>query len=59
MDEYPFFFTWVKQKNPLRFSIASVDGVKIYTETGHELIDMSSISYRQVLDIITRLLSVI
>lgn len=46
MDEYPFFFTWVKQKNPLRFSIASVDGVKIITETGHELIDMSSISYQ-------------
>lgn len=44
--EYPFFFTWVKQKNPLRFSIASVDGVKIYTDTGHELIDMSSISYQ-------------
>ena len=46
MDDYPFFFTWVKQNNPLRFTIASVDGVKIYTETGHELIDMSSISYQ-------------
>ncbi len=44
--EYPFFFTWVKQKNPLRFSISSVDGVKIITDTGHELIDMSSISYQ-------------
>lgn len=46
MDDYPFFFTWVKQNNPLRFTIASVDGVKVYTETGHELIDMSSISYQ-------------
>jgi taurine--2-oxoglutarate transaminase len=46
MVDYPFFFTWVKQSNPLRFTIASVDGVKIYTETGHELIDMSSISYQ-------------
>lgn len=46
MEEYPFFFTWVKQSNPLRFTISYVDGVKIYTETGHELIDMSSISYQ-------------
>ncbi len=46
MDEYPFFFTWVKQSNPLRFSISSVDGVKLITENGHELIDMSSISYQ-------------
>ena len=46
MDEYPFFFSWVKQSNPLRFSISSVDGVKLITENGHELIDMSSISYQ-------------
>ena len=46
MEEYPFLFTWVKQNNPLRFSISHVDGVKIYTETDHELIDMSSISYQ-------------
>lgn len=46
MEEYPFLFTWVKQKNPLRFTISHVDGVKIFTETGHELIDMSSISYQ-------------
>lgn len=46
MDEYPFFFSWVKQNNPLRFSISSVDGVKLITENGHELIDMSSISYQ-------------
>lgn len=44
--EYPFFFTWVKQNNPLRFSVSSVDGVKLITESGHELIDMSSISYQ-------------
>lgn len=46
MEDYPFYFTWVKQKNPLRFSIKSVDGVKIITDSGHELIDMSSISYQ-------------
>ena len=46
MEEYPFYFTWVKQKNPLRFSIESVDGVKIHTDNGQELIDMSSISYQ-------------
>ena len=43
--EYPFFFTWVKQKNPLRFSISSVDGVKIITDTGHELIDTVSYTH--------------
>lgn len=46
MEDYPFLFTWVKQNNPLRFSISHVDGVKIYTETEQELIDMSSISYQ-------------
>lgn len=44
--EYPFYFTWVKQSNPLRLSVKSVDGVKIYTEQGNELIDLSSISYQ-------------
>ncbi len=46
MEDYPFLFTWVKQNNPLRFTISHVDGVKIYTETEQELIDMSSISYQ-------------
>ena len=45
-NEYPFYFTWTKQKNPMRFSLKAVDGVRIYTEQGDELIDMSSISYQ-------------
>lgn len=44
--EYPFYFTWTKQKNPLRFRIKSVNGVKINTTHNHEIIDMSSISYQ-------------
>jgi taurine--2-oxoglutarate transaminase len=46
MSILPYYISWSKQKGATTFNIASVDGVKIKTDEGHELIDMSSISYQ-------------
>lgn len=42
----PYYVSWSKQKNATTFEIESVDGVKIKTTAGHEIIDMTSISYQ-------------
>lgn len=42
----PYYISWSKQKDASSFEIASVDGVKVITTSGHELIDMTSISYQ-------------
>lgn len=42
----PYYISWAKQKDATTFEIESVDGVKIKTSNGHELIDMTSISYQ-------------
>ncbi len=42
----PYYISWSKQKNAPVFEIESVDGIKVKTSNGHELIDMSSISYQ-------------
>lgn len=46
MSTLPYFISWSKQKGATTFNIAAVDGVRILTDDGHELIDMSSISYQ-------------
>lgn len=46
MSTLPYYISWSKQKGATTFNIASVDGVKITTAEGLELIDMSSISYQ-------------
>jgi taurine--2-oxoglutarate transaminase len=42
----PYYISWCKQNSAATFEIESVDGVKIQTVGGHELIDMTSISYQ-------------
>ncbi|MGZ3788067.1 MAG: class-III pyridoxal-phosphate-dependent aminotransferase [Bacteriovorax sp.] len=42
----PYYISWCRQKDAPTFEIASVDGVKITTTTGLQLIDMTSISYQ-------------
>lgn len=46
MSTLPYYISWAKQKGATTFNIASVDGVKITTDEGHEIIDMTSISYQ-------------
>lgn len=46
MNELPYYVSWSKQHNATTFKIASVDGVRIKTEEGHSLFDMTSISYQ-------------
>lgn len=46
MSTLPYYISWSKQKGAPTFNIASVDGVRINTDEGHELIDMTSISYQ-------------
>lgn len=46
MSILPYYISWSKQKGATTFPIAAVDGVRIKTEDGHELIDMTSISYQ-------------
>jgi taurine--2-oxoglutarate transaminase len=46
MSTLPYYISWAKQKGATTFNIASVDGVKIKTDDGLELIDMTSISYQ-------------
>ena len=46
MSTLPYYISWSKQKGASSFIIASVDGVRIKTEEGIELIDMTSISYQ-------------
>jgi taurine--2-oxoglutarate transaminase len=46
MSTLPYYISWSKQKGATTFNIASVDGVRVKTDEGHELIDMSSISYQ-------------
>jgi taurine--2-oxoglutarate transaminase len=46
MSTLPYYISWSKQKGATTFNIAAVDGVRILTDDGHELIDMSSISYQ-------------
>ncbi len=42
----PYYISWSKQKDAASFEIASVDGVKVKLTNGHELIDLTSISYQ-------------
>lgn len=44
--QLPYYISWTKQKEAVSFEIASVDGVKVITTSGLELIDMTSISYQ-------------
>lgn len=46
MSTLPYYVSWVKQKGAETIGIASVNGVKIITNDGIELFDMSSISYQ-------------
>jgi taurine--2-oxoglutarate transaminase len=46
MSSLPYYISWSKQKGATTFNIASVDGVRIKTDNGLELIDMTSISYQ-------------
>ena len=46
MSTLPYYISWSKQKGASTIDIASVDGVKIKTVDGHELTDMTSISYQ-------------
>ena len=46
MSTLPYYISWSKQKGATTFNIASVDGVRIKTEDGQDLIDMTSISYQ-------------
>lgn len=43
--DYPFYFTWSKQKDTKSFQIDHVDGVYLYSDN-LKIIDMSSISYQ-------------
>lgn len=42
----PYYISWSKQKDAASFEIKSVDGVKVKLTNGHELIDLTSISYQ-------------
>jgi taurine--2-oxoglutarate transaminase len=42
----PYYISWSKQKDASSFEIDTVDGVKVITKQGLELIDMTSISYQ-------------
>ncbi|MBC7430365.1 MAG: aspartate aminotransferase family protein [Bacteriovorax sp.] len=46
MSTLPYYISWVKQKGATTFNISSVDGVKVFTDSGLELFDMTSISYQ-------------
>lgn len=46
MSTLPYYISWAKQKGATTINIASVDGVKVVTEEGIELFDMTSISYQ-------------
>ncbi len=46
MSTLPYYISWAKQKGATTINIASVDGVKIKTEDGLVLTDMTSISYQ-------------
>ncbi len=46
MSDLPYYISWSKQRGATTFEIASVAGVKITTAEGHELFDMTSISYQ-------------
>ena len=46
MSILPYYISWAKQKGASTFNIAAVDGVRVKTEEGLELIDMTSISYQ-------------
>lgn len=46
MSILPYYISWAKQKGATTFNITEVDGVRIKTEEGPELIDMTSISYQ-------------
>ena len=46
MSTLPYYISWAKQKGASTFNIASVDGVKITTDEGLNIIDMTSISYQ-------------
>ena len=46
MSTLPYYVSWAKQKGATTFNISSVDGVRVKTEDGLELIDMTSISYQ-------------
>ena len=42
----PYYISWCKQRDASHFEIESVDGVFVNTTKGHQLIDMTSISYQ-------------
>ncbi len=46
MSTLPYYISWSKQKGATTINIASVDGVKVITDEGLELFDMTSISYQ-------------
>lgn len=46
MSTLPYYVSWAKQKGASTINISSVDGVKIKTEDGLILTDMTSISYQ-------------
>lgn len=46
MSQLPYYISWSKQRDAAQFDIQSVEGVKIKTTSGMELIDLSSISYQ-------------
>ncbi|MBC7714972.1 MAG: aminotransferase class III-fold pyridoxal phosphate-dependent enzyme [Rhizobacter sp.] len=46
MSTLPYYISWAKQKGADTFNIKSVDGVKVITDDGLELFDMTSISYQ-------------
>ena len=46
MSTLPYYVSWAKQKGATTINISSVDGVKIKTEDGLILTDMTSISYQ-------------
>lgn len=46
MSQLPYYISWSKQRDAAQFEIQSVEGVKIKTTSGMELIDLSSISYQ-------------
>lgn len=46
MSILPYYVSWTKQKGATTFTINSVDGVRVKTDDGLELIDMTSISYQ-------------
>lgn len=44
--ELPYYISWAKQKNAKTFEIYKVDGVNLWCENNHHIIDLSSISYQ-------------